>query len=162
MTESKPAVDPADLAFIRERRVGHLATADEDGAPSVVPVCYALIEDVGGATIVTPLDAKPKTVDWRGLRRVRNIAARPEVSFVVDDYAEDWSRLAWVLVRGRAWLVEPATPPHADAVAALRAKYPQYRAMPLDDLPVIAIEPRAIRSWRFGGAASAFARPGGP
>ena len=125
MTEPKPAVDPADLAFILERRIGHLATADEDGAPSVVPICYALIDHDGGSTIVTPLDAKPKTVDWRDLRRVRNIAARPEVSFVVDDYAEDWSRLAWVLVRGPARLVEPATPAHSEAVEALREKYPQ-------------------------------------
>ena len=110
MSETKPAVDPADLAFVRERRVGRLATADAEGTPSVVPVCYALVEGDGGPTIVTPLDAKPKTVDWRGLRRVRNIEARPAVSFVVDDYNEDWTRLAWVLVRGRARLVEPGTP----------------------------------------------------
>ena len=162
MTDPNPAVDPADLAFIRERRVGRLATADEAGAPSVVPICYALIEHDGGPVIVTPLDAKPKRVNWRGLRRVRNIAARPEVSFVVDDYAEDWSRLAWVLVRGMARLVEPATPMHAEAVAALRAKYPQYRSMLLESSPVIAIEPRAIRSWRFGEAGAAPPRTGEP
>ncbi|HEX5499347.1 MAG TPA: TIGR03668 family PPOX class F420-dependent oxidoreductase, partial [Thermomicrobiales bacterium] len=149
MDETKPNVDPADLAFVRERRIGHLATSDADGTPSVVPVCYALVERDGAATIVTPLDAKPKSVDWRALRRVRNIAARPDVSFVVDDYDEDWSRLAWAMVRGEARLVEPATPLHAEAVAALREKYPQYRSMPLQDLPIIAIEPRATRGWRF-------------
>jgi PPOX class probable F420-dependent enzyme len=162
MSETKPAVDPADLAFVRERRVGRLATADAEGTSSVVPVCYALVEGDGAPTIVTPLDAKPKTVDWRGLRRVRNIEARPALSFVVDDYDEDWTRLAWVLVRGRARLVEPGTPLHAAAVAALRQKYPQYRTMPLEDSPVIAVEPRATRGWRFAEPAGAPPRFGGP
>ncbi|HET7093390.1 MAG TPA: TIGR03668 family PPOX class F420-dependent oxidoreductase [Thermomicrobiales bacterium] len=161
MSEPRRDVDAADLAFVRERRIGHLATADEDGTPSVVPVCYALVER-DGAAIVTPLDAKPKSVDWRALRRVRNIAARPDVSFVVDDYDEDWSRLAWVMVRGRARLVEPEAPLHGEAVAALREKYPQYRTMPLEELPIIAIEPRATRGWRFSAPTDMPSRVGGP
>ena len=127
-----------------------------------MPICYALIEHDGATTIVTPLDAKPKTVDWTALRRVRNIAARPDVSFVVDDYDEDWTRLAWVLVRGRARLVEPGRPRHAEAATALREKYPQYRTMPLEDQPVIALEPRSTRGWRFAASATVPERFGGP
>ena len=68
----------------------------------------------------------------------------------VDDYDEDWTRLQWVLVRGDATIVDdPAL--HAAALARLRIRYPQYRAMALDDVaahPVVRIVPRSVRSWR--------------
>lgn len=100
------AAAPGDLAFVRDRRVGHLATADAAGTPSVVPVCYAMLAVSDSPSIVIAIDEKPKG-DPRALQRVRNIVARPEVSLVVDDYSEDWGRLAWVLLRGRARMVEP-------------------------------------------------------
>ena len=96
----------AELAFVRERRIGHLATADAAGTPAVVPVCYALIEHDGEPLIVSALDEKPKRVAVTELARVRHILARPAVSLVVDDYDEDWTRLAFVHLRGRARLVD--------------------------------------------------------
>ena len=45
-----------------------------------------------------------------------------------DRYNDDWERLAWVLLRGRASLVTDAGE-KAQAVAALRRKYP-HRAGP--------------------------------
>jgi hypothetical protein len=69
---------------------------------------------------------------------------------VVDDWDEDWTRLAWVLVRGSARVVsDPAA--HAMAVGRLRARYPQYRAMVLDDParnPVVRIDPTRVVLWR--------------
>ena len=152
---------PADLAFVRDRRVGHLATADASGKPSAVPVCYALL-DVGGVPAVAiAIDEKPKG-DPRSLQRVRNIVVQPHVSLVVDDYSEDWLRLAWVLVRGRARMVEPDDPEHAPALAAVRAKYQQYARMRLEQLPVILIEHLSTTSWLGNGALEgiAGARPG--
>lgn len=150
-----------DLAFVRDRRVGHLATADAAGNPSVVPVCYALVDVQGATAVAIALDEKPKG-EPRALQRVRNILARPEASLVVDDYSEDWQRLAWVLVRGRARLLEPDQPAHAPAVAALRAKYQQYARMRLEQRPVILIENLATTSWLGTGAPEgiAEARPG--
>ena len=78
-------------------------------------------------SIAIAIDEKPKG-DPRALRRVRNILERPEVALVVDEYREDWDELAWVLVRGSASLIEPGEPGHAEALAALRLKYPQYAA----------------------------------
>ena len=43
-------------AFLREARVGRLATADAAGRPLVVPVCYAF----DGARCYSAVDAKPK------------------------------------------------------------------------------------------------------
>jgi PPOX class probable F420-dependent enzyme len=139
--------DPEDLAFIRDRRVGHLSTADASGKPSVVPVVYATFEFEGEPIIAGAIDEKPKG-DPRRLRRVRNILARPDVALVVDDYDEDWQELAWVLVRGSASLIEPGNPVHGEAVGALRMKYPQYAAMHLEELPAILIRNLSTSSWR--------------
>ena len=148
-----------DLAFIRDRRVAHLATADASGRPSVVPVCYALLELDGAPAVAIAIDEKPKG-NPRQLRRVRNIQERPEVSLVVDDYAEDWSALAWVLVRGAAGLIGPSHPGHAPAIAALRQKYPQYASMRLEDVPVILIRDLATSSWRGGETGEPQSRDG--
>lgn len=144
--------DPQSLAFLRDRRVGHLATANAAGDPSVVPVCFALIETAGDPAIVIAIDEKPKG-DPRKLRRVRNILERSDVALIVDHYSEDWQQLAWVLVRGQAGLLEPGAPGHAEALLALRLKYPQYARMRLEALPVIAIRDLSLTSWQGSDAA---------
>ena len=142
---------PDDLAFIRDRRVGRLATADAEGKPSVVPVVYASFMWDGEPVIAIAIDEKPKG-DPRRLRRVRNILERPQVALVVDEYHEDWDALAWVLVRGLASLIEQGDAGHAEALAALRQKYPQYTRMRLEARPAIVIRRLSTRSWRGGGA----------
>lgn len=134
---------PAEIAFVRTRHVAHLATADAAGNPHVVPVCFAF----DGTRFYLPLDEKPKTVGDRALRRVRNIETRPQVALVIDRYAEDWSRLGYVLVRGRARLLEPGDPAHAPALQLLRDRYQQYRTMALEAHAVIEILPVRVVSW---------------
>ena len=140
-----------ELAFLMSRRVGRLATADADGSPAVVPICFAVIDGEDGPAIVTALDEKPKRVPVERLRRVRHILRRPEVALVVDDYVEDWSQLAFVHVRGTARLVDPAEPGFDAAIAALRAKYPQYLSMSIDANPLIRIDNLTATSWRGSG-----------
>jgi PPOX class probable F420-dependent enzyme len=138
--------------FLEAHRVGHLATAGADGAPHVVPVCYALDDDA----LYFVADAKPKRGPARALLRLRNLRANPHAALVVDDWDEDWSRLAFVLVRGPAREVGAAA--HAVALRLLRARYPQYAAMTLDDPvahPVVRIEPARVVVWRAAGPASA-------
>jgi coenzyme F420-0:L-glutamate ligase / coenzyme F420-1:gamma-L-glutamate ligase len=141
---------PDDLRFVRDRRVGRLATADARGTPSVVPVVYAIFALNAEPAIAIAIDDKPKG-DPRALRRVRNILERPEVALVVDEYREDWEELAWVLVRGAARLIEPGDAGHAEALVALRQKYPQYAGMHLEAQPAIIIRDLSTRSWRGAG-----------
>jgi hypothetical protein len=62
---------------------------------------------------------------------VRNLLETGRFALVVDRWDENWSRLGYVLTRGRAALcVDPAR--QRAAIAALRARYPQYVAMDLD------------------------------
>lgn len=130
-------------AWLHRARVGHLATADRCGRPSVVPVCFAL----DGSGIVIALDEKPKRVRPRQLRRVRNIQENPHVALVVDHYEEDWRRLRYVLVLGTAELLDPGTSEHAAALRRLRRKYPQYRAMRLEERPAVRITPHRVVAW---------------
>lgn len=132
--------------------MGRLATADENGQPYVVPFCFVY----QGGILYTPLDEKPKSTDPRNLKRVRNIRENPRVAVVVDRYSEEWSGLAYLMVRGTAHLLEPEDPEHAGAVAALREKYPQYRAMRIHELPLIRITPETFTAW---GDPSAGPRP---
>ncbi len=142
MTASSPLSEQA-IAFIQAQRVARLATADADGHPHVVPVCYAF----DGARFYIPLDEKPKRGDVMNLRRVRNILARPEADLLIDQYDDDWPQLGYVLAHTHASLVMPEAAEHTPAVAALRARYPQYRAMALEQAPLIALEPLSASQW---------------
>jgi PPOX class probable F420-dependent enzyme len=128
--------------FLDKGRVGHLATADRSGAPHVIPVCYAVAED----TLYVTIDEKPKRRDVP-LKRVRNILENPQAAFVVDHYDEDWRRLGWIMLRGRAEILDDGAE-HDRAQELLRERYPQYRAMNLTDLPVIAL--RIVRATGWG------------
>jgi PPOX class probable F420-dependent enzyme len=130
-------------AFLVRQRVARLATADGTGKPHAVPVCFALAR----ASIYIALDEKPKDVPVSRLKRVRNILENPDVALVADRYAEDWDLLAFVMVRGRAELLDPGTEEHTAAVRLLRGKYHQYEAMRIEENPVIAIRPERAASW---------------
>jgi PPOX class probable F420-dependent enzyme len=137
----------AETAFLSRRRVGRLATADAHGRPHVIPVCYAC----DGAAIYIAIDAKPKRVAPSRLKRLANIRENAKVALVVDDYSEDWSRLAYLMIQGEAAIVESGAE-HDRALVLLRAKYPQYRAMSLEERPVIRITIERAAGWASGGS----------
>ena len=136
-------IDEAVRQFLERQRVARLATASGDGAPHVVPVCFGMIGD----TAYIAIDEKPKTSELRRLRRLRNIAENPRVAVVVDVYDDqDWTRLAFVLLRGRARVIE-AGDEHERAVDELRRRYVQYQTMTLEERPVIAIDVTRVVKW---------------
>lgn len=138
------ALDQQIAQFIRDHRVARLATADGDGRPAVIPICYVF----DGEQFYSPIDEKPKQVAPRQLKRVRNVETNPHVALVIDDYAEDWSKLVYVLVTGLATIIQPGTDEHARAVRMLRNKYAQYDAMAIDARMIIKITPTRIKHWR--------------
>lgn len=143
MKAAPETLSPEQTAFLVRQRVARLATADAAGKPHIVPVCFAY----SGGTIYIALDEKPKEVPPSRLKRVRNILENPNIALVADRYAEDWSHLAFVMVRGRAGLLEPGAEEHAGAVRLLRGKYHQYEEMRIEDNPVISIRPEKVASW---------------
>ena len=132
-----------EIAFVQSQRVARLATSDADGHPHVVPVCFAF----DGLRFYIALDEKPKRVEQRQLRRVRNIEARHEAMLLFDHYEDDWSRLGYVQVYGHADLLMPGAPAYADALRLLRERYIQYRSMKLEAYPLIVITPQRVVAW---------------
>jgi PPOX class probable F420-dependent enzyme len=128
--------------FLADQRVAYLATADRRAAPHVVPVCFAL----AGESLYITIDEKPKRVSGRPLKRIRNIAENPTVAIVVDRYDEDWTRLGWVMLHGRAEILAEGTE-HDAAQALLRTRYAQLAAMQIAQLAVIAVRIDKTTSW---------------
>lgn len=127
--------------FLECARVGRLATADRRGQPHVVPVCFAL----SGDSLYIAIDQKPKRREVP-LKRERNIRENPQAAFVADHYDEDWTRLGWVMLRGRAELLD-AGDEHAHAQTLCQARYRQLQAMDLAGLPVIALRIERVAGW---------------
>ena len=115
---------------------------DDAGSPHVIPVCYAF----DGERLYTALDLKPKRVEGRMLKRVRNILENPRVSLVIDDYSESWSDLAYVLIHGVARIVD-SSEEQRSGEGLLRSKYPQYRELLKPGATIISITPDKIISW---------------
>lgn len=135
-------LEPWHRDLIDELRVARLATISADGRPHLVPVCYALLED----RIAFPIDEKPKRS--LALQRIRNIERDPRVTLLFDRYDDDWRRLAWVRIHAHARTIA-AGAEWPEALAALRRRYAQYRAMPLEDLPLVAVTPDRVAAWRI-------------
>src|SRR5438874_13027898 len=106
--------------LIEHAPVGRLGLLDFDDAPRVLPITFAIV----GEKLWTAVDSKPKRSPGRELARVRWLRRRPGAALTVDRYDDDWSRLAWVQVIGEVAIHEQ---PREGVVAALAAKYPQYR-----------------------------------
>jgi PPOX class probable F420-dependent enzyme len=132
--------DPSLLrGRVTEARVARLATTDPDGRPHLVPIVFAL----DGDTLYSAVDSKPKRS--RILRRIENARERPDVTVLVDHWDEDWTRLWWVRLRGRARVLDGGEEA-GRAVELLAEKYAQYRdAAPRP--PVLAIDVVEWRGW---------------
>jgi PPOX class probable F420-dependent enzyme len=120
-------------------RVARLATIDPDGRPHLVPIVFAL----DGDTLYSAVDSKPKRS--RTLQRVENARTRPDLTLLVDHYDEDWSRLWWIRLRGRARVLDEGDE-FEHALALLAQKYEQYRDDPPDG-PVLAVDVVERREW---------------
>ena len=118
--------------------VAVLATVSDDNTPHLVPITFALSDDL----IVTGIDHKPKRS--ARLRRLDNIANNSAVSVLAHHYdPDDWARLWWARADGSARIVSPDGSDHPGLKALLGDTYEQYRDHPIEG-PIIAI---AVERW---------------
>src|SRR4029077_3716067 len=124
---------------IASATAARLATVGRDGRPHIVPITFAPAEDA----LYFAVDKKPKKS--ADLQRLRNIEANPAVSVLFDHYEEDWTRLWWVRVDGRARIVSEGSELET-AINLLSRRYAQYRsARPTG--PAVAIEIERMTGW---------------
>ena len=135
---------PAEIeAFVMAQPVARLATVDRQGLPHVVPVCFVW----SGGRLYTPVDeVKPKAVGVEQLQRVRNIRSQRHVQVLLDHYDDDWARLAFVQIRGSAYLLSEG-PEYEDAAVLLKDKYRQYAKSGLERRPIIKVVPERLVTW---------------
>lgn len=131
-------------ATLETARHGYLSTASTEGDPHLQPVVFQLVED----SVYIAIDEKPKTT--LRLRRLTNIESNPRFALLVDNYDDTWDRLWWILLRGPATVLWPSTwdvDESNAAITALRAKYPQYESMALEERPLLKLTPDRITRW---------------
>lgn len=124
---------------VESARVGRLGTTDPQGRPHLVPVCFALVDNV----VYSAVDSKPKTT--RRLQRVANIERDPRASLLVDHYDEDWTTVWWCFVTGRARVVYDGED-FDRGVTALVDKYEQYAGNPPAG-PAVVLGIDELRGW---------------
>ena len=136
-------------AILQSFRVGHLATADAKAMPHLVPICFVY----DGQAVYTAIDHKPKRATGYRMKRIRNLLENPQVTFLVDHYEEDWQQLSYIMIQGRAQILESG-PERQRALGLLEDKYPQYRERQLAQETglVIKIVPDSIRHWAWVGS----------
>jgi PPOX class probable F420-dependent enzyme len=126
-------------ALVSRAPVGRLATVRRDGRPHIVPICFVVTNDV----VYSAVDEKPKR--HQQLQRVSNVRVTGTASLLIDEYHDDWSRLWWIRLDGRARVVDNAAEAER-AIRSLSDKYPQYREQPPTG-PVLALEVERWVGW---------------
>ena len=146
-------IEGALLAAVGATRRATLVTIGPGGRARPVPICFVAVDAPDGHLVLhSPIDRKPKAAaDPTRLARVRDIVDRPEVAILVDHWSEDWSRLWWVRLTGRARILAAddlaADAEREIAIGRLRSKYRQYRAHDLEALPILRIDVDAVTGW---------------
>jgi PPOX class probable F420-dependent enzyme len=135
--------------LLEGERVGRLGLLDDDGAPRVLPVTFAVAE----GRIWSAIDQKPKRVVEPA--RLRFLRRDPRAALTVDRYSDDWGELAWVQVLGPVRILDVSE--GAAGLEALKAKYEPYRDQDPPG-PLLALEPERYLWWRAADAED----PGGP
>jgi PPOX class probable F420-dependent enzyme len=129
------------LALVASERVARLGLIDDDGAPRVMPITFAL----DGSAFVTAVDHKRKRTAGDRLARVRWLRARPRAALTIDHYDDDWATLAWVQALGPVEILDAGAA--ASAVAALSERYQPYRERPPAG-PVLVLRPERLLWWQ--------------
>ena len=133
-------------------RVGRMGLLDEEGAPRVLPVTFAVAE----GRIWSAIDQKPKRAAEPA--RLRYLRRDPRAALTVDRYSDDWEELAWVQVLGTVRILDLAE--GAAGLGALSAKYEQYREEAPPG-PLLALRPERYLWWRAADPEGRGGRSGG-
>lgn len=121
--------------------VARLGTVGPGGSVDLVPCTFALTGD----RWVTAVDHKPKTT--AALQRLANVRRDPRVTVLVDHYDDEWDRLWWVRLRGRAVVVDDEHE-RREAIGPLVTKYRQYHDRPPSGPAIVA----EVDGWRWWAA----------
>ena len=143
--------DTYPKTIIHKARVARLATVDLECIPHLVPVVFVFDNDRGFYFI--PIDEKTKRSRPENLKRVRNIKENPNVALLIDEYNENWTKLYFIMIQGKASIIggkkleQDKMPLLEKAHKLLRNKYPQYQNIGIGKY-IIMIIPQKVIAWK--------------
>jgi len=129
-------------ALIKGAKVARLATVDQKLHPYVVPVVFVFYEN----SFFIPLDEKTKTVNSRNLKRVKNIEKNPNVTLLIDKYQNNWKKLFFLMIHGKAKMIDGNSKLMDKIHKLLISKYPQYKKIGIGN-SCIRINPTKVTFW---------------
>ena len=137
-------LDQKTMTLIKRAKVARLATVDQKSHPYVVPVVFVFHEN----SFFIPLDEKVKTVNARKLKRVKNIEKNPNVTLLIDEYQNDWKKLFFLMIHGKATVTDGKNSKIMDKVHKLLiSKYPQYKKIGVGN-SCIKINTTKVTFWK--------------
>jgi PPOX class probable F420-dependent enzyme len=86
---------------IDKAKVARLATVDSECKPYLIPVVFVFDNDC----YFIPIDEKTKRSKPENLKRIKNIQRNPNVALLMDEYNEDWRRLYFIMIQGKASII---------------------------------------------------------
>jgi len=136
--------------IIDKARVARLATVDTEFKPHLIPVVFVF--DNGRYFI--PIDEKTKRSRPEKLKRAKNIQQNPNVALLVDEYNEDWTKLFFIMIQGKACIIGGKELEQQNdllllekAQKLLSDKYLQYQKTGIGEY-VIMIIPEKVITWK--------------
>lgn len=138
--------------IINKAKVARLATADLEYKPHLVPVVFVFDNDRNCYFI--PIDEKTKRSGPENLKRVKNIQENPKVALLIDEYNEDWTKLYFIMIQGKASIIGGKKLEKQNEVLLLEKahnllsdKYHQYQKTGIGEY-VIMIIPQKVITWK--------------
>ena len=136
--------------IIDKARIARLATVDTECKPHLIPVVFVFDNDC----YFIPIDEKTKRSRPEKLKRAKNIQQNPNVALLVDEYNEDWTKLFFIMIQGKACIIGGKELEQQNdllllekAQKLLSDKYLQYQKTGIGEY-VIMIIPQKVITWK--------------
>src|SRR5919199_2468774 len=143
--------DTYPKSIIHKARIARLATVDLECKPHLVPVVFVFDNSISCYFI--PIDEKTKRSRPEKLKRVKNIQQNPNVALLIDEYNEDWRKLYFIMIQGKASIIGGKKIEQQDQLLFEKAhkllsdKYPQYQKIGIGEY-IITIIPQKVMTWK--------------
>jgi PPOX class probable F420-dependent enzyme len=135
--------------IIDKARVARLATVDSECKPHLIPVVFVF----DNYSYFIPIDEKTKRSRPEKLKRAKNIQQNSNVTLLIDDYNENWRKLYFIMIQGKASIIGGKKLEQNElfllekAHKLLSDKYLQYQKIGIGEY-VIMIIPQKVITWK--------------
>jgi PPOX class probable F420-dependent enzyme len=135
--------------IIDKATVARLETVDSECKPHLIPVVFVFDNDCYFISI----DEKTKRSKPENLKRIKNIQQNPNVALLIDEYNEDWRKLHFIMIQGKASIIGRKELEQNELVLLEKAprllshKYLRYQKIGIGEY-VIMIVPQKVITWK--------------